>query len=100
MGRWTVTCAGLGLGAAMALSSGPARAQVQCEPPGGFAAWIDSFKRYAVAQGISQRTASAALDGLTLNAELQPLAQALSSDHEVSIPIEHLPIRRDGALLL
>jgi lytic murein transglycosylase len=43
---------------------------VQCEPPGGFSAWLDSFKRHAVAQGISPRTASAALDGVTLNRQV------------------------------
>jgi lytic murein transglycosylase len=62
-------CAALALAATLALT-GTAHAQVQCEPPGGFAAWIDSFKRHAVAQGISQRTVSAALDGLTLNRQV------------------------------
>jgi membrane-bound lytic murein transglycosylase B len=47
-----------------------AQAQVQCEPPGGFPAWLDSFKRHAVAQGISPRTVSAALDGVTLNRQV------------------------------
>jgi hypothetical protein len=61
-------CAGVVLGAALALA-GAAQAQVQCEPPGGFNAWIDSFKRHAVAQGISPRTA-AALDGLTVNRQV------------------------------
>jgi lytic murein transglycosylase len=62
-------CAALILGVSLALT-GAAQAQVQCEPPGGFSTWIDSFKRHAVAQGISQRTASAALDGLTLNRQV------------------------------
>ena len=43
---------------------------VRCEPPGGFPAWLDGFKRHAVAQGVSQRTASAALDGLSLNRQV------------------------------
>jgi membrane-bound lytic murein transglycosylase B len=60
--------AGVVFGAALALA-GAAHAQVQCEPPGGFNAWIDSFKRHAIAQGISPRTA-AALDGLTLNRQV------------------------------
>jgi lytic murein transglycosylase len=68
--RLKLGCAALVLGAALALTGGAAQAQVQCEPPGGFAAWIDSFKRYAVAQGVSPRTASAALDGLTLNRQV------------------------------
>jgi lytic murein transglycosylase len=62
-------CAAMVLGVSLALT-GAAQAQVQCEPPGGFDAWIDNFKRHAVAQGISQRTASAALDGLTLNRQV------------------------------
>src|SRR4051812_23122693 len=48
-------------------------APVKCEPSGGFAAWRDGFKRYAITQGISARTASA-LDGLT------PSKQVLSLD--------------------
>jgi membrane-bound lytic murein transglycosylase B len=61
--------AGLLLGASLAVSAGTAQAQVQCEPPGGFAAWIDGFKRHAVAQGVSPRTASA-LDGVSLNRQV------------------------------
>ena len=57
------------LGSLLWLTAGPANAAVQCEPPGGFSAWIDSFKRQAVAQGISPRTASA-LDGLTPNRQV------------------------------
>jgi membrane-bound lytic murein transglycosylase B len=61
-------CAAVVLGLSLALA-GAAQAQVQCEPAGGFGAWTDSFKRHAVAQGISPRTA-AALDGLTLNRQV------------------------------
>ena len=68
MGRLTARCAALI--AASFLFAGSAEALVQCEPPGGFGAWLESFKRDAVAQGISQRTASAALDGLTLNRQV------------------------------
>jgi lytic murein transglycosylase len=46
---------------------------VQCDPNGGFPAWLQSFKRYAVAQGISPRTASATLDGLTVNRQVLSL---------------------------
>jgi len=67
-------CAAMVVGVSLALTgaalTGAAQAQVQCEPPGGFGAWIDSFKRHAVAQGISPRTASAALDNLTLNRQV------------------------------
>jgi membrane-bound lytic murein transglycosylase B len=63
-------CAALTLSSLLALSAGTANAMVQCEPPGGFPAWLDSFKRHAVAQGVSQRAASAALDGLTLNRQV------------------------------
>jgi lytic murein transglycosylase len=50
----------------------PASAQqiapvVPCEPPGGFSAFLESFKAYAARQGVSQRTFAAALDGLTVD---------------------------------
>ena len=45
------------------LADAPAQA-AQCQPPGGFASFVASFKREAAAQGISGR-ALAALDGLT-----------------------------------
>jgi lytic murein transglycosylase len=51
-------------------ASGASAQYVQCEPPGGFSAWLESFKRAAVAQGVSQRTVSAALDGVTPNPEV------------------------------
>ena len=58
------------LGSMLAVFAGAVEAQVQCEPPDGFPAWLDSFKRHAVSQGISERTASAALDGLTVNRQV------------------------------
>jgi lytic murein transglycosylase len=39
---------------------GPAVA-TQCDPPGGFEAWLDTFKRDALAAGISQKAVSTAL---------------------------------------
>ena len=38
---------------------------VQCQAPGGFDAWLASFKQEAAAQGISQRTITTALAGVT-----------------------------------
>jgi lytic murein transglycosylase len=38
-----------------------------CKNTGNFATWLDGYKRKAAAAGISRRTISAALDGLTLN---------------------------------
>jgi lytic murein transglycosylase len=38
---------------------------VQCQAPGGFDAWLASFKQEAAAQGISQRTITTALTGVT-----------------------------------
>lgn len=49
--------------AALVLAS-PATA-AQCEPPGGFNVWLQSFAREASANGISQRTIAATLTGLT-----------------------------------
>src|SRR5690606_26180605 len=46
-------------------SAAPAFA-VQCEPPGGFPAFIESFKQEAKAKGIGQRGVSA-LNGLKLD---------------------------------
>ncbi|GGE34433.1 lytic transglycosylase [Agaricicola taiwanensis] len=37
----------------------------QCQPPGGFNAWLEAFAQEAVASGISPRTVSATLTGLT-----------------------------------
>jgi len=50
------------LGLVLGLSLHPARAAVPCG--GDFDAWLTAFQREAVAKGISQRTASAALDNL------------------------------------
>ena len=63
-------CAALFLGLSLSLFAGTAQAQVQCQPPGGFPAWLESFKRHAVAGGVSQRTVSTALDGVTLNRQV------------------------------
>jgi lytic murein transglycosylase len=38
-----------------------------CKNTGSFDAWLNGFRREAVAQGISQATVSAALDGVTLD---------------------------------
>ena len=84
------------VGLSLALFAGAAEAQVQCEPPGGFPAWLDSFKRHAVAQGISQRTA-AALDGLTLNRQVISLdrdQRAFKLSFEAWIALASLPGRR------
>jgi lytic murein transglycosylase len=70
MRRFAGRCAALLLGSSLMLLASGAEAQVQCEPPGGFSAWLDSFKGHAVAQGISQRTVSAALDEVTLNPQV------------------------------
>ncbi len=45
-------------------------AYVQCEPPGGFSAFLDSFKQAARGQGVSDATLSRALDSLTLDQEV------------------------------
>jgi lytic murein transglycosylase len=50
---------------AVLFSAAPALA-AQCDPPGGFAAFMTQFKQEAVGQGISRR-GLAALDGLTLD---------------------------------
>lgn len=55
----------LATGVALALSVSPALA-VQCEPPGGFPAFLSAFHRYAEEQGIGRR-GLAALDSLTLD---------------------------------
>jgi lytic murein transglycosylase len=57
----------LGILAATALALGvsPALA-VQCEPPGGFPAFLSAFHKYAAAEGVGPR-GLAALDGLTLD---------------------------------
>jgi membrane-bound lytic murein transglycosylase B len=66
----TASSAALAVGAWLALLAGGTQAMVKCEPPGGFPGWLDSFKRHAVAQGVSRSSASAALDGLSLNRQV------------------------------
>ncbi len=51
--------------AVLSLAASPALA-AQCNPPGGFPAFIAAFKKEAAAQGISRR-GLAALDGVTLD---------------------------------
>jgi lytic murein transglycosylase len=41
-----------------------------CKNTGNFATWLETFKRKAAAQGISQRTIAAALGGQTLNSSV------------------------------
>jgi len=41
-----------------------------CEPPGGFDAWLDTFKREAAAAGISQKTIAAAFIGVALDQKI------------------------------
>lgn len=45
------------------LAASSARA-AQCEPPAGFDAWLDTFKREAIAAGISQKTIASAFTGI------------------------------------
>jgi membrane-bound lytic murein transglycosylase B len=52
---------------ACALSAAPALA-VPCG--GNFEAWLESFRREAAAKGISQRTISAALTGVSHNPQV------------------------------
>ncbi|MEZ5909375.1 MAG: lytic murein transglycosylase [Hyphomicrobiaceae bacterium] len=40
---------------------------VNCKNTGSFARWLDDFRREAATKGISRRTISAALDGMTLD---------------------------------
>lgn len=58
--RWWYVLVGL----ASVLWSVPALA-VQCESGGSFEAWVEAFKHEAAAQGISQPTLAAALNGLS-----------------------------------
>ena len=66
--RWeppcgTVVCAGAGAAILIAAAS-PAFAAA-CAGPAGFGAWLQGFKKEAVAQGISPQVVSAALDGVS-----------------------------------
>lgn len=69
MRRFGLTCAAILTGLVAMASTAEAR-YVQCEPPGGFSAFINNFKQAAAAQGVSQRTLSQALDGLTIDQEV------------------------------
>jgi len=53
-----------GVCAAVLLATAP-HAFAACESPAAFGRWLQGFKQEAVAQGISPRTVSYALDGLT-----------------------------------
>jgi lytic murein transglycosylase len=50
---------------AAALVTTATQAFAACQPPAAFPKWLQGFKQQAVAQGISPRTVSAALDGVT-----------------------------------
>jgi lytic murein transglycosylase len=50
---------------ALLLSAAPAFAAVGCQSGGSFEAWLDSFKRDAATQGISQRAIGSALSDVT-----------------------------------
>lgn len=49
-------------------ASGPSLAD--CQNTGSFSAWLESFKRQARAEGISQRTISLALDGIRFDPKI------------------------------
>ena len=49
----------------LAVWAAPVAAAVPCQSGGSFEAWLDSFKREAAAQGISQRAISAGLTDVT-----------------------------------
>ncbi|MGE0628850.1 MAG: lytic murein transglycosylase [Hyphomicrobiaceae bacterium] len=53
-------CLGLGVGT----FASPALAQTSCRNTGEFGAWMSGFRKEAAAKGISQRTISAALNGI------------------------------------
>lgn len=40
---------------------------LQCEPPGGFSAFLESFRAYAAQNGVSARAWAAATEGMTLD---------------------------------
>ena len=58
------------LGAAVLLSASPAFAQACGNGPGGFPTWLESFKRQAASQGISQNTLQTALGGVTYDSKV------------------------------
>jgi lytic murein transglycosylase len=59
---WTAAAALAGL-----IMAGQAVAAPACKNTGSFERWLDVFKQDAAAQGISRRTISAALDGVTFD---------------------------------
>ncbi len=63
----------MGAGLLMLLACGPGRAA--CSDPSGFPAWLENYKQQARAQGISEGTIDAALDGLTYDRD------TISHDH-------------------
>lgn len=50
-----------------AVGPAPASAPPNCRNTGSFDAWLDGFRKEAIAAGISRATVSAALDGVTLD---------------------------------
>jgi lytic murein transglycosylase len=66
MGRRLLQTAGAALLLATAVPV-PAEAAARCRNTGSFERWMEGFKQEAAAQGISRRTISAALDGVTFD---------------------------------
>jgi len=66
MTRVTLTTARAGLCAAVLFGS-VSSALAACPGAAGFNQWLQGFKQQAIAEGISARTVSAALDGVTYN---------------------------------
>ena len=67
----------------------PAEAAPRCRNTGSFDAWMAAFKKEALAQGISQRTISAALDGVTFDPGHHPPRQRAGR-----VPAELPAVRR------
>jgi lytic murein transglycosylase len=65
MTRVTLMTARAGLCAAVLFGSASSVLAQQCPGPAGFSQWLQGFKQQAVAEGISPRTVSATLDGVT-----------------------------------
>lgn len=70
MTRFTSGLAGLALTALVALAAGTGPAAAQCGQGVSFGQWLEDFRREAAAQGISRRTVSAALDGVSYDASV------------------------------
>lgn len=62
---WICMAAAAVLGGVVA--AGPADAAPRCRNTGSFDVWMAAFKKEALSKGISQRTISAALDGITFD---------------------------------